>query len=117
MVNKDACMKYYDVARPLYLETDTSGIGLGPGLLQEMNDMKCQYNEILENAILCSALLASKSLKSPESHYNNTECEDLGILHELEKLCHYCFMREVCVMTDHKALVAILIKYLAMLSQ
>ena len=33
IVKKDASMKFYDAARYLYLETDTSGIVLGAKLL------------------------------------------------------------------------------------
>ena len=33
LIKKDACMKFYDTSRPLNLETDASGIGLGTGLL------------------------------------------------------------------------------------
>ena len=29
------CMKFYDDTKPLYLETDASGIGLGATLLQQ----------------------------------------------------------------------------------
>ena len=28
---KDACIKFYDASRPLYLETDASGVSLGAG--------------------------------------------------------------------------------------
>ena len=30
----DMCLKFYDDTKPLYLETDTSGVGLGAALLQ-----------------------------------------------------------------------------------
>ena len=33
-VKEDMCVKYYDVRKPLYLETDASGVGLSPALLQ-----------------------------------------------------------------------------------
>ena len=29
IVKKDACMKLYNASRPLYLETDASGVSLG----------------------------------------------------------------------------------------
>ena len=51
IVKKDACMKFYDIARPLYLETTTSGISLGARLLQLRDSMNC--DEIKNNAILC----------------------------------------------------------------
>ena len=45
------------------------------------------------------------------------EREALGILHGLEKFHHYCFGREVDVITDHKLLVSIFKKDVATLSQ
>ena len=47
--------------------------------------------------------------------YSNIEREALGILYGLEKVHHYCFVREVSVKTDHKPLVAIFKKDVAML--
>ena len=41
----------------------------------------------------------------------------LGILHGLEKFHHYCFDREVLVITGHKPLVSIFKKDVATLSQ
>ena len=41
----------------------------------------------------------------------------MGILHGLEKFHHYCFPRDVCVITHHKPLVAIFKKDIATLSQ
>ena len=35
LITKDACMQVYDDSKPLYLETNASGIGLGAGLLRE----------------------------------------------------------------------------------
>ena len=53
---------------------------------------------------------ASKSLTGTEHRYSNIEREVLAILHGLEKFYHYCFAREVLIITDHKPLVAILKK-------
>ena len=57
----------------------------------------------------------SKNLKCAQQHYSNINCEALGILHRLEKFHHYYFVREVSVITDHKPLVTILTKDVAML--
>ena len=52
-----------------------------------------------------------------ESRYSNIKCKALGILHGLEKFHHYCFVREVLVITDHKPLVSMFKKDVAIFSQ
>ena len=61
--------------------------------------------------------IVSKSLTSAECRCSNIEREALGILHSLKKFHHYCFARDVNVITDHKPLVAILKKDIVTLSQ
>ena len=110
-------MNFYDVARHLYLETNASGIGLETRLLHVMDDRNCGCDEIPDNAIFHPTAFTSNSLSNVEWHYSNMECEALGILNGLEKFHHYCFVREVCIVTDHKPLVGILSKDVAMLSK
>ena len=57
-------MKFYDVARPLYLETDASGIC--HGLLQVRDGVNCRHDEILGSAILCPIVFASRRCKKKE---------------------------------------------------
>ena len=64
IVRKDACMKFYDVARPLYLETNASSISIGTGLLQVKDGMNCWHDEVLDNAILHPIVFAIKCLPS-----------------------------------------------------
>ena len=52
-----------------------------------------------------------------ECRYSNIKPEALGILHRLEKFHHYCLAREILIITDHKPLVAIFKKDVAMPSQ
>ena len=59
-------MKYYDTARPLYLETNASGVGLRAELLQERNGMTCRGDETPDNAILHPMEFASESLSNAE---------------------------------------------------
>ena len=69
------------------------------------------------NTILHPIAFANKSLKGAEHRYSNIERDTLGILHGLDNFHHYCFAREVHIITDHKPLVAIFKKDVAMLSQ
>ena len=97
LIKYDMCMKFYDNNKPLYLETDASGVGLGAALWQTQEGATCQ--------------------KDTECRYSNIEREALGILHGLKKFHHYCFMRKFHVITDHKPLVSIFKKDVAVLSQ
>ena len=69
------------------------------------------------NTILHPIAFASKSLMDGEHRYSNIERELLGLLHRLKKFHHYCFVREVYVITDHKPLVSIFKKDMVTLSQ
>ena len=109
--------KFYDTTRPLYLETDTSSISLGAKILHVRHGMNCGHDEVPENTILHLTAFAITSLSSTEKHYRNIKCKALGILHGLEWFHYYCFVREVCIITYYKILVAILNKDVAMLSQ
>ena len=105
LIKSDMCMKFYDDTKPLYLETDASGVGLGAALLQMHEGTTCQKDTVPDNTILCPITFASKSLTGAEHRYSNIEREALGILHGLEKFHHYCFAREVHIITDHKPLI------------
>ena len=110
-------MKFYDDNKLLYLETDASGISCGAALLQLMDNTTCQTHMVPDNTILHPITFASKSLMGEECRYSIIKCEALGILHGLEKFHHYCFGREVLIITDHKPLVSMFKKDVATLSQ
>ena len=57
------------------------------------------------------------AMSSAEWCFSNKECKALRILHVLERIHHYCFVRGICVFTDHEPLVAILNKDVVILSQ
>ena len=100
-------MEFYDTARPLYLESDASGLSLGAKLLQVRDGMNGGYDRVPDNTTPCSIAFTSKSLLSTEWHYSTIKNEALGLLHWLENY-YYCFTREACVITDHMPLVATL---------
>ena len=117
LIKVEMCMKFYDDTKPLQLETDASGVSLGAALLQLRDNTNCPRDTALDNTILCPITFVSKSLTGAEWRYSNIKCEALGTLHGLEKFHHYCFGREVLVITDHKLLVSIFKKDVATLSQ
>ena len=117
LIQVDVCMKFYNDTKPLYLETDASGVGLGAALLQLHNNTTCQKGMVPDNIILHPIAFASKSLTGAEWRYSNIEGEALGILHGLEKFHHYCFDREVLIITNHKLLVSMFKKDVATLLQ
>ena len=117
LIKADVCMKFYDDTKPLYLETDASGVGLGAALLQLHDNTTCQKGMAPDNIILCPIAFASKILTGAEWRYSNIKQEALGILHGLEKFHHYCFSREVLIITDHKPLVSMFKKDVATLLQ
>ena len=51
-VEEDTCMKTYDARKPLYLETDASGLGLRATLLQVRDNLNNGYSEGPDNAYL-----------------------------------------------------------------
>ena len=111
-------MKFYDDNKLLYLKTDASGISLRAALLQLRDNTTCQTHMVPESTILCPIAFAIKSLMGgAECWYSNVKHEALGILHGLGKFHHYCFGREVLIITDHKPLVSMFKKDVATLSQ
>ena len=117
LIKADMCMKFYDDTKPLHLETDASGICLGVALLQTCKGTACQKDVVPDNTNLCPIAFACKSFTGAEYRHRNIEREALGIIHGLKKFHHYCFAREVLIITDHKSLVAIFKKDVATLSQ
>ena len=87
---------------------DVPVIGLEASLLQVRKGIDCELDEVPDNVALCQIAFTSKSLSSAEWQYSNIERETLGILHGLRRFHHYCFAREVHVLTDDKPLVAII---------
>ena len=72
---------------------DASGVGLGDALLQTRSGTSCPRDKASDNSIL-----------SPITFVSTVK---LGTLYGLEKLHHYCFLREEGMITDNKQLVAV----------
>ena len=60
IIKQDSCMKFYDMSKPLYLETDASGISLTAGLLQVRERMNCGHDKMPDNVTLCPIAFARK---------------------------------------------------------
>ena len=52
-------MKYYDVRKPLYLETDSLGMGMVTTLLQVSNNLNYGYDKVPDNAMLWPIVFTS----------------------------------------------------------
>ena len=63
-------MKFYDTSKPLHLETDASGIGLGAGLLQVRDGLNCRSDDILNDTALHPIAFVSRGLSSVEEKYS-----------------------------------------------
>ena len=117
IIKEDVCMKFYDETKPLYTETDASRVGLGAALLQTRSHTSCHRNKALNNSILGLFAFSNKSFTEAEKTYSNIEKETLGILYGPGKFHHYCFVRELSIIKDHKPLIAIFKKDVATILQ
>ena len=91
LIKMDMCMKFYDDTKPLYLETDASGVGLDAALSQMHEGTACQKDAVSDNTTLCPIVFASKSLTGAECRHSNIERDALGILHGLKKFSAILF--------------------------
>ena len=109
-------MKFYDKTKPLYLETDASGVGLCSTLLQTRSNTSCHKDEAPDNCILRPIAFPSKRLTRAE---NIQQHRKRSPRHNTltQKFHHYCFMREVSIIRDHKQLDVIFQKDMGTLSQ
>ena len=84
-IKEYVCMKFYNETKPLNLETNALGIGLGAGLLQIMDEAICPKDIAPDNTILRPIPFESKSLNSVEQRYSNIKRQVLDILFGLER--------------------------------
>ena len=110
-VCESTLLSYYDKSKPIFIEVDASGQGLGAVLLQG-----CVSNEELKQAsqtdgkylkfrnILKPIAFASKSLSEAEQRYSNIERELLGVVWAIQHFNHYTFANKINIISDHKPL-------------
>ena len=108
LVKEDTCMRYYDVRKPLYLETDASGVSMGIVLVKVRDNLNCRCDKVPDNVMIWPLAFVNKSLFSVVQQYRNIEREEPRIWHGLEKFHHHCFAHELHVITDHKLFVAMM---------
>ena len=82
-------LKYFDPVKPIILEYDTSGTGVGGTLLQDGHPI----------------IFVSHALTETQKHYSNIERELLAVVVIVERLDHYVFGCRFVIHTDHSPLV------------
>ena len=97
LVSQAPVLQYYDVDKPVTIQCDASGKGLGAVLLQD-------------NKPVC---YASQALTDIETRYAPIETEMLAVVFACRKFHQYIYGRSVTIETDHKPLQAISTKPLS----
>ena len=82
-------LQYFNPMKPIVLECDASGNGVGGTLLQDGQPI----------------VFVSQALTDTQKRYSNTERELLAVVVVMENLHHYVFGRCFNVHTDHSPLV------------
>ena len=108
---EEALLSYYDKDKPIFIEVDASGQGLGAVLLQgdisHADASICNQtdgNYLLLRDHLKPIGYASKSLSEAEKRYSNIERELLGVVWAINHFHHYTFANKIYLISDHKPL-------------
>ena len=107
----ETLLSYFDKSKPVFIEVDASGQGLGTVLLQgniesfELENASQTELKFLEfRNRLRPIAFTSKSLSEAETRYSNIETELLGLVWAIEYFNDYTFANRVPVISDHKPL-------------
>ena len=97
-LRNDRVLKYYDLARQLFLGCDVSGVGTGFMLLQNFSvDLELDTDESFLTAEYLANLLpiayGSQTFSECERRYANIEREFLAVVCGTEKFNYYMFGR------------------------
>ena len=68
IIKEDACMKFNDETKLLYLETDASRVGLEAGLLKVKDGMNCTWYQTPDNTIFRTKHLPVKTYPAQKDH-------------------------------------------------
>ena len=96
-VTSTPILTFYDPAKDLTIQVDSSKDGIGAALLQDGKPIE----------------FASRTMTNTEGRYAQIEKECLAVVFGLEFFDQYTYGREVIVQNDHKPLAAILQKPLS----
>ena len=110
-VCESTLLSYYDKTKPIFIEVDASGQGLGAVLLQgnvsseELKQASPTDGKYLKfRNRLKPIAFASKSLSEAEQRYSNIERELLGVVWAIQHFNHYTFANKINIISDHKPL-------------
>ena len=97
LVCEDTTLRYFNTKKPVTIQVDASGKGLGATLIQDDGPVA----------------FASKALTPTEQRYANNERELLACVFGAERFRTYVFGRHFTIESDHKSLEQISMKNLA----
>ena len=97
LVCEDTTLRYFNMKKPVTIQVDASGKGLGAALIQDDGPVA----------------FASKALTPTEQRYANNERKLLACIFGAERFRTYVFGRHFTIESDHKSLEQISMKNLA----
>ena len=87
----------YDPTRPIRIQTDASGVGIGAVI-----------SHVMQNGEERPIEFTSRTLTSAERHYSQIEKEALSLVWGVKKFHRYIYAREFELTTDHRPLLFLL---------